>query len=138
MFRTLSWVALWSVAPVLMAQANHPGKTVFEGHCAACHGSDANGGEFAAGIVTRIVNRSDSDIAAVVSEGLPARGMPAFKLDKAAIADVVSYLRTLRPPRRGAMVPVEVDVEITDGRKLHGLSVNRTFEDMQLRTPDGR
>ena len=138
MFRTLSWVALWSVAPVLMAQANHPGKTVFEVHCAACHGSDANGGEFAAGIVTRIVNRSDSDIAAVVSEGLPARGMPAFKFDKAAIADVVSYLRTLRPPRRGAMVPVEVDVETTDGRKLHGLSVNRTFEDMQLRTPDGR
>src|SRR6185295_4295570 len=102
MFRTLGCLALWSVASLstAIAQTNHPGKAVFEGRCAACHGGDGNGGEFAAGIVTRIASRTDSDIAGVVSGGLPARGMPAFKLEKEDLANLVSYLRTLRPPRR--------------------------------------
>ena len=36
----------------LFGQANQPGRRVFESNCAMCHGSDANGGEFAPGIVT--------------------------------------------------------------------------------------
>jgi hypothetical protein len=53
-------------------------------------------------------------------------------------ADLISYLRTLKPPRRGAMVPIKVGIETTDGRKLDGLSLNRTFEGMQLLTPDNK
>ncbi len=85
----------------------------------------------------RIVNRSDADVATVIRDGLPNRGMPAQKLSEKEISDVVAYVRTLRPPKRGELVPVPVTVETTDGRKLQGLAVNQSFEDMQLRTPDG-
>jgi Glucose dehydrogenase len=51
---------------------------------------------------------------------------------------VISYLRTLKPPRRGAMVPVKVSIETTAGQKMNGLSLNRTFQDMQLLTPDNK
>ncbi|MDQ6699072.1 MAG: PQQ-dependent dehydrogenase, methanol/ethanol family [Acidobacteriota bacterium] len=122
----------------LTAQTNSPGKRAFESQCAVCHGGDGNGGEFAPGIVTRIVNRTDADIGSVIVDGLPNRGMPAFKLNEKDLGDLVGYLRTLRPPRRGDMIPVEVTVDTTDGHKLHGLSLNRTFEDMQLRTADGK
>lgn len=122
----------------VLAQSRAPGKQIFESRCAVCHGGDGNGGEFAPGIVTRIANRTDSDVRTVIIDGLPNRGMPPVKLNETELGDLLVYLRTLRPPRRGDMVPIEVNVETTDGKKLHGMSVNRTFEDMQVRTSDGR
>jgi alcohol dehydrogenase (cytochrome c) len=120
------------------AQTPSSGKRAFDMQCAVCHGSDGNGGEFAPGIVTRIVNRTDADVTTVISDGLPNRGMPSFKMNEKDLGDLLAYLRTLRPPRRGDMVPIEVNVATVDGKKLQGVSVNRTFEDMQVRTPDGR
>lgn len=111
---------------------------IFESRCASCHGGDGNGGEFAPGFVTRIANRSDSDVAATITEGLPTRGMPAFKLDARDLAALTEHLRTLKPPRRGAIAAVEMDVQLVGGKTLHGVSVNRSFIDMQLRTADGR
>ena len=105
---------------------------------AACHGADGNGGEFAPGFVARIVNRTDPDVATVVIEGLSNLGMPPFKLQQQELGDLIAYIRTLRLPRRGDLVPVEVTVETTDGKKLRGTSVNRSFADMQLRTTDSR
>jgi hypothetical protein len=52
-----------------------------------CHGEDGNGGEFAPGIVTRIATRTDAEIAAVVRDGLPNRGMPEVQLSDQARAD---------------------------------------------------
>ena len=137
---SLPRLMLTSVAAmcILGAQPKSSGKSTFEAQCAVCHGGDGNGGEFAPGIVTKIVNRTDADLGAVIMDGLPNRGMPAFKLGEKELSDLVSFLRTLRPPRRGDMVPVEMTIETTDGHKLHGLSVNRSFEDMQLRTTDGK
>ncbi len=120
------------------AQKPVPGKSLFETHCAMCHGGDGNGGEFAPGIVTRIVNRTDSDVKTVIVDGLPNRGMPPSQLSDPEVGSLLAYLRTLRPPRRGDMVPIEVTVDLTDGKKLHGMSVNRSFEDMQVRSADGR
>ncbi len=131
-------LAALATASTVAAQSTAPGKRVFEEQCAMCHGGDGNGGEFAPGIVIRIVNRTDADVRTVVLEGLPNRGMPPMKLNEKEIEDLLAYLRTLRPPRRGDLVPIPVTVQTTDGRKLNGLSVNRSFEDMQLRTPDNR
>ena len=136
--RPLKLLAGLAAAALACAQTVPPGKRTFETQCAACHGADGNGGEFAPGFVTRLPARTDADVAAVVSDGLPNRGMPPFKLDRAQLADLISYLRTLRPPRRGYMVPLEVSVQTVDGKKLSGLAVNQSFADMQLRTPDGR
>src|SRR6266851_1219918 len=105
------------------AQANPPGKQVFETQCAVCHGADGNGGEFAPGIVIRLPQRTDADLHTVVSGGLLNRGMPAFKLSEKEMSDLVAYLRTPRPPRRGAWIPVDVTVKTTTGQTLRGVAV---------------
>src|SRR4051812_39553115 len=127
--RRLLLAGLTAIA-VAAAQDLQSGKRTFESQCAACHGADGNGGEFAPGIVTRLVARTDSDLSTLIGDGLPNRGMPAFTLDKAHMRDLISYLRTLRPPRRGYMVPVPMTVATTDGKKLSGMAVNRSFADM--------
>jgi len=121
-----------------MAQVIAPGKQVFENHCAACHGADANGGEFAPGIRTRIIARNDAELRTVVLEGLPSKGMPPVKVDERELSALLPFLRSLLPPRRGDIAPVEVTVTLTDGKTLRGTAVNRSFEDMQLRSPEGR
>src|SRR5262245_46268585 len=131
-------VIMVSAFACALAQSTSAGKQTFEARCASCHGADANGGEFAPGIITRIVNRSDSEIKTVILEGLPTRGMPPFKLTDKESGDLLAYLRSVRIPRRGDIAPVEVEVELTDGKKMRGVSVNRTFADMQVRTADGR
>ncbi len=123
---------------ILMAQTPASGKRVFESRCAMCHGDDGNGGEFAPGILTRIPARSDADLTTVIRDGLPNRGMPPVKLDDQSLATLIEYLRSLRPPRRGEMAATPLTVELTDGRKLTGLAVNQSHEDLQLRTTDGR
>jgi len=123
---------------ILMAQTPASGKRVFESRCAMCHGDDGNGGEFAPGILTRIPARTDADLTTVIRDGLPNRGMPPVKLDDQSLATLIEYLRSLRPPRRGEMAATPLTVELTDGRKLTGLAVNQSHEDLQLRTTDGR
>src|SRR5215813_8453359 len=59
-------IVIDSAGPILTAQTPNAGKQVFDTRCAICHGEDANGGEFAPGIVTRIAARTDSEIGAVV------------------------------------------------------------------------
>ena len=125
-------------AATLVAQNEQAGKATFEGRCAACHGDDGNGGEFAAGIVVRIALRNNDEVMATIKNGLPSRGMPSFSLGDGEMKDLVAHLRALKPPRRGAMRAVQVSVETTDGRTLKGVSVNRTATDMQLRTADGK
>ena len=78
-------IVIASAAPILTAQTPNPGKQVFDTRCAMCHGEDANGGEFAPGIVTRIAARTDSEIGAVVRNGLPNRGMPEVQLSDQAL-----------------------------------------------------
>lgn len=133
-------LTILAVAALVSASAQTPpsGKSVFETRCAVCHGGDGNGGEFAPGIVTRIVNLTDADVSTVIVDGLPNRGMPPVKLNDKDLASLVTYLRTLQPPRRGNMVPVEVDLDLAGGNRLLGISVNRTFENTQVRTSDGR
>src|SRR5438477_481227 len=113
-------IAIFSAASSLTAQTPNPGKQVFDTRCAMCHGEDANGGEFAPGIVTRIATRTDSEIAAVVRNGLPNRGMPEVQLGDQALGDLIQYLRILRPPRRGEIAATPVTIETTDSRRLSG------------------
>ena len=125
-------------AVTLVAQNEQAGKATFEGRCAACHGDDGNGGEFAAGIVVRIATRTNDEVMATIKNGLPSRGMPSFSLGDTELKDLVAHLRALKPPRRGAMLALPVSIQTTDGRTLKGVSVNRTSTDMQLRTTDGK
>jgi alcohol dehydrogenase (cytochrome c) len=139
MFSASAWlIAIAAAGSSLVAQTPGAGKQVFDTRCAMCHGEDGNGGEFAPGIVVRIVTRTDDEIATVVRNGLPNRGMPEVQLSDQARGDLILYLRSLHPPRRGELAATPVTIETTDSRKLSGVAVNQSYEDMQLRTADGR
>ena len=74
-----------------------PGRTVYESHCAACHGLDAHGGE-APNITTPDVQAlSDAQLTTVVHDGHTG-GMPGFAgvLSDSDITAVVKYLRDLQ------------------------------------------
>ena len=120
-----------------LAQTRTPGRQVFEANCASCHGDDANGGEFAPGILTRLAARTDAELSTIIREGLLKRGMPAVPLGDKAHADLLVYLRTLRAPRRGELTAVPTTVEMVSGQRLTGVAVNQSHQDMQLRTADG-
>jgi mono/diheme cytochrome c family protein len=95
--------------------AIHPGRPVYERHCATCHGATGGAdGPGASALVIRpppltdgrLLNPlSDDFLATVVRDGAAAVGlapqMPAFGrlLTERQIRDVVAYVRTLARPR---------------------------------------
>jgi alcohol dehydrogenase (cytochrome c) len=104
-------LVLGSVAGVLLAQAPQPNvsRASFERTCARCHGADGQGGEMGLGITTRIPLRADQELAALVRDGLPARGMPAFRLADAELGQLLAFVRTLAPRRSETPARVCVD-----------------------------
>ncbi len=74
----------------------------------------------------------------MIQSGIPIRGMPPFDLKAAAIANLIGYLRTMRRPVRSNPDPVALTVGTTDVRKLEGLAIGRSFDDLILRTKDDR
>jgi alcohol dehydrogenase (cytochrome c) len=133
-FRRLS-LTLFAVV-TLFAQAPLPGRRHFENRCAGCHGADGTGGELGPSIIRRLAARSDEDLTILMREGLPTRGMPAFKLTAQENKEMIEFLRSFRPRRGLGVAPVRGKVDLTDGGKLEGLVMNQSFEDMQLQTDD--
>jgi alcohol dehydrogenase (cytochrome c) len=87
----------------------------------------------------RLPSRNDQELAALIREGLPPRGMPPSSVTDDEMRGLVAYLRTLRPPqRRGSMAPVPAQVRTTDGQTLEGLILHQSFQDLQLQTHDRR
>lgn len=76
------------------------GKIDFISRCAGCHGLDGRGGEHAPNIATKpdVQHKSDGALFAIVRDGIPSAGMPAFRalLDAARIKATVDYLRVLQ------------------------------------------
>jgi alcohol dehydrogenase (cytochrome c) len=113
------------------------GRQTFVSRCAGCHGTDGNGGELGPAITTRVPARTDADLTSLLAQGLPASGMPAFpNLTAEETADVIRYLRTLRP--RSGSAPERVKVSLTDGSVAEGLVLNRSALDLQLLGDDRR
>jgi alcohol dehydrogenase (cytochrome c) len=133
-------LALLTLAPLIpnaFAQPADAGRKLFENRCSGCHGADGNGGELGPPIVRRLTTRDDQQLASLVREGLPSRGMPGNKVSDAEMSTLIGFLRSLRP-RPFGMAPVRGKVETVDGKTLEGLILNQTFEDMQMRTDDQR
>ena len=127
----------WIAAAALTAQDASPGRKVFETRCASCHGADGNGGEMGPGIVTRLPNLDDKQLAAVIHNGVPAKGMPPVVLPEGELAELVKFLRSIQ--RREQDRPlVRMTLQTTDGRTLTGQVVGEGFDDLQLRTDDKR
>src|SRR5262245_53831900 len=92
----LAGLALVGITADLHAQANDPGRQVFESRCARCHGADGNGGEMGPPIVTRLTPLDDQQLAKVIRDGVPARGMPPNVIDDPEMALLVKFLRTIQ------------------------------------------
>ena len=133
----LAGLALVGITTDLHAQANDPGRQVFESRCARCHGADGNGGEMGPPIVTRLTPLDDQQLAKVIRDGVPAKGMPPNIVDDPEMALLVKFLRTIQKREEAAPV-VRMKVQTTDGRSLDGQVIGEGFDDLQLRTDDKR
>ena len=83
-------------------------RQTFENRCAGCHGLDGRGGERAPDIATspKTQNRADAALTQIITNGIPANGMPSFSsLDAPTIKALVKYLRVLQGKSEGAAMP---------------------------------
>lgn len=127
-------LVLASSAPAFPAA---PGQAGFERNCGVCHGGDGMGGEMGPNIARRLANLGDEQLAALIHDGIPSRGMPAFpNMSAREKSDLLVFLRTLRP--RPSAPPVRRTLELDSGTKLEGLVLGESPLDVQLRTADGR
>ena len=125
------------VRRALRHRTSSPDDGVFASRCAACHGTEGGGGELGPSIVARIPLRTDADLEAVIREGLPGAGMPSFaNLTKTESADLIAFLRTLRP--RTGTGSQRASVTLADGSSLSGLVMNQSAGEMQLLSDDRR
>lgn len=74
------------VAAVLAGQ---DGRVLYDRHCSFCHGADARGGERGPAL------RARADLAAVIRNGFPEKGMPASRLSAAEIDAMAAHVRSI-------------------------------------------
>jgi cytochrome c oxidase cbb3-type subunit 3 len=88
------------------------GAQIYTAQCSACHGANGdqvNGVDLRAGQLRRAA--SDTELRAVVTNGIPGTVMPPFKFDPPELTGIVAYIRNMRDfdaravtlgdPRRG-------------------------------------
>jgi alcohol dehydrogenase (cytochrome c) len=153
---------------IALAPAQQPspstGAAAYQSRCVLCHGGDGGGSDRAPAILDYIGGNSPEQVAALVRNGVPNKGMPAFEMPESELAQLVSYLRTLAGPAHAAAqsarrtaenrpkrggVPGERRpgegplhrpgrVTLDDGRTLEGTILNESNFDLQLRTRAGK
>jgi alcohol dehydrogenase (cytochrome c) len=135
------WLFVALQAVMTMAWGQSPdGRSSFQSLCSGCHGTDGNGGEHAPSILPSLATKNDEGITLIVREGVPRKGMPAFKqLPEADLRALVAYMRTMQQRRGGRRgLPVRQKVRLVDGSELEGMTLGRTGRELQLRTDDQR
>jgi len=84
------------------------GQQVFVSICAGCHGLDGRGAERAPNIASnpKVQQLSDTQISAIVANGVRGTAMPPFRsLGTASIRSVVAYLRSLQGQGAAVALP---------------------------------
>jgi len=94
--------------PAAATATSNDGARLFATTCASCHGLDGRGGERAPDIAQRqeVQRLSDAQLMAIVQDGVPGTGMPAFhSLRFSQIQALVAYLRTLQGRNKTPTLP---------------------------------
>ena len=128
---------LCSASLFAQAATTPTGRMLYESRCARCHGADGKGGDRGPAITTRLGAHDDTEIAALVRTGLPGRGMPPNQISPREMPVLTRFLRTLQPGP-GERLIVHDSVLLPNGATLSGEVLNRGFDDLQMRTVDGR
>ncbi len=124
-------------ASALVAQNVDAGRRTFETYCSPCHGADGRGGERGPSIVSRVAAHDDQQLATLIREGRPDKGMPPSQVPRAGIDPLVKFLRTIA--RREDAAPVRrTRVETTAGAAFDAEILGEGLDDMQVRGDDGR
>ncbi len=135
-------LAVLAILPAGPAAAD--GEESYLTRCSLCHGGDGTGSDRAGSIVPVLYASGPDRLARIITEGVPARGMPRFELPEAELADLVAYLKALAaaaaPAARDPLAPRPRpgSLPLADGSSLDGTLLNESGFDAQLRTPDGR
>ena len=136
----LAWLFMMvSGLVVHNVQDVEPGRQPYEVRCARCHGADGNGGEMGPPIASRLAARDDRQLASLVRDGQPARGMPPSQIADPELTDLLKFLRTVQ--HRADAGPVagrKRQLQTTDGKTLEGQVLGEGIDDVQLRTDDQR
>ena len=134
--RILILPALLLLPALTIAQDVDPGRRAFESRCGRCHGGDGRGAEMGPAIVEKLRLRDDRQLATLVREGLPLRGMPPSAIDDSELTALVRYLRTIE--REPAAVAAPRTFRTADGTTIEGTVLGEGFADLQVRSADGR
>jgi PQQ-dependent dehydrogenase (methanol/ethanol family) len=103
----------FSLAPLLgqvsstgPSQSTEAEKT-YSVQCAACHGTDASGGEYGPALAGNgdLRNRSISWFRNIIQNGIPSGGMPAFNLTASELDALAALVRSLNLPASENVVP---------------------------------
>ena len=135
--RALSLLMLMAALPsAALAQEVDPGRRTFEARCGRCHAADGTGTEMGPNILQRLKAHDDAQLAALIHDGIPARGMPPNPMSDAEVAALVRFLRSIQRDPEPAAAPRTF--RTVDGRTIQGIVTGEGFEDVQLRAADGR
>ena len=77
------------------------GEDSFQTRCALCHGGD--GTDRAPSILPTLSALAPDQLRTIISNGVPAKGMPAFEIPDAELGDLIAYLKNLG--RRSPLPP---------------------------------
>jgi len=136
-------VCAWATAAL---GQDAPGVESYRTRCVLCHAGDGGGTDRAPAIVDFIRVNSAEKLAALIRQGVPKRGMPAFDLPPSELEPLVAYIQTLAPESEdeaakaseGGPKPRQGELKIAGGGTLSGLILNESGFDAQLRTADGK
>ena len=107
-----------------------PPRAEFDAHCARCHGGDGRGGPMGPSLAGGVASRSDEALAALVREGLPAKGMPPVTLSEAEWTNLRAFLRSLAP--RDAVAPARTTVSLVDGTVIDATVLHDEGNELQV------
>ena len=140
--RVPSFLAVFVLCSTLgLAAAD--GEDSYQTRCALCHGGDGTGTDRAASIIPTLQTSATARLAAIITEGVSSKGMPAVAMPADELGPLVAYLKTLaaaaspgaRDPR--APQPRTGSLSLVGGGALSGTILNESGFDAQIRTEDG-
>ena len=119
------------------------GEDSYQTRCALCHGGDGAGTDRAVSIIPTLQTSATARLAAIITEGVSSKGMPAVAMPADELGPLVAYLKTLaaaaspgaHDPR--APQPRTGSLSLVGGGALSGTILNESGFDAQIRTEDG-
>src|SRR5262249_2448618 len=94
------------------------------------------GSEMGPAILQRLKGRDDAQLATLIHDGVPLRGMPPNPMPDAELQELVRFLRTIQRDPEPEAAPRTFRTEA--GGTIEGVVLGEGFDDLQIRTADGR